>query len=126
MRDPADDRFGSLTPALVTEVAASFADGYFESDEQAVWFEQIRTVAAKLGFAPTPKEYKQNPDAYPGALRDAANVIRAALTGSTRSPDLHAVALALGSAEVIRRVRAVGSREDGLVETVPQRGTHLR
>ncbi|HEY3906005.1 MAG TPA: glutamate--tRNA ligase family protein, partial [Streptosporangiaceae bacterium] len=33
VRDPGDDRFGSLSPALVTEVAASFADGYFESDE---------------------------------------------------------------------------------------------
>jgi glutamyl-tRNA synthetase len=40
-------------------------------------------------------------------LRDAANVIRVALTGSTRSPDLHAVAAALGEDEVVRRVRAL-------------------
>ena len=48
------------------------------------------------------------------------------MTGSTRSPDLHAVALALGSAEVIRRVRAVGSREDGLAEAVPQPDPYVR
>jgi glutamyl-tRNA synthetase len=29
------------------------------------------------------------------------------LTGSTRSPDLHAVALALGKEEVVRRVSAL-------------------
>jgi glutamyl-tRNA synthetase len=40
-------------------------------------------------------------------LRDAANVIRVALTGSSRSPDLHAVAGALGADEVIRRLRAL-------------------
>jgi len=40
-------------------------------------------------------------------LRDAANVIRVAVTGATRSPELHAVAGALGADEVIRRVRAL-------------------
>ncbi|MEV0611220.1 hypothetical protein AB0I61_33225 [Polymorphospora rubra] len=33
--------------------------------------------------------------------------MRVALTGSTRSPELHAVAMALGTDEVLRRVRAM-------------------
>jgi glutamyl-tRNA synthetase len=105
--DAADERLGGLDPALVRKLAADFADHYTWHDDQPTWFNQIRELAARHGFAPNPKSYKQNPDAYPGTLRDAANVIRVALTGSTRSPDLHAVAGALGADEVVRRVRAL-------------------
>ncbi|GAA5151529.1 glutamate--tRNA ligase family protein [Pseudonocardia eucalypti] len=105
--DPADERLGGLDVALVRKMAADFADNYSWSDDQPTWFNQIRELAARHGFAPNPKAYKKDPDAYPGMLRDAANVLRVALTGSPRSPDLHAVAGALGADEVARRVRAL-------------------
>jgi glutamyl-tRNA synthetase len=105
--DPSDERLGGLDPSLVRKLAADFADNYRYDPDQPTWFAQIRELAARHGFAPNPKAYKQDPDAYPGMLRDAANVIRVALTGSTRSPDLHAVAGALGPEEVVRRVRAL-------------------
>jgi glutamyl-tRNA synthetase len=105
--DPADERLGGLDAGLVRKLAADFADSYRYDADQPTWFGQIRDLAARHGFAPNPKAYKQDPDAYPGVLRDAANVIRVAVTGATRSPDLHAVAGALGADEVIRRVRAL-------------------
>jgi len=105
--DPSGERLGGLDPSLVRKLAADFADNYRWDPDQPTWFAQIRELAARHGFAPNPKAYKQDPDAYPGMLRDAANVIRVALTGSTRSPDLHAVAGALGPDEVIRRVHAL-------------------
>ena len=105
--DPGDERFGGLPAALVSAVAADFGAGYHELAEQPAWFEQIRSVAQKNGFAASPKEAKADPQKYPGAIREAANVIRVLLTGSTRSPDLHAVALALGPQEVQRRVGAL-------------------
>ena len=40
-------------------------------------------------------------------LRDAANVIRVAVTGARRSPDLYEVTRALGAEEVVRRLRAL-------------------
>ncbi|MCU1652624.1 MAG: glutamate--tRNA ligase [Pseudonocardia sp.] len=105
--DPADERLGGLDASLVRKLAADFADSYRYDEDQPTWFGQIRELAGRHGFAPSPKAYKQDPDAYPGMLRDAANVIRVTLTGSTRSPDLHAVAAALGEDEVVRRVRAL-------------------
>lgn len=105
--DPADERLGGLDAGLVRKLAADFADNYRYDPDQPTWFAQIRDLAARHGFAPNPKVYKQDPDAYPGVLRDAANVIRVAVTGATRSPDLHAVAGALGADEVTRRVRAL-------------------
>jgi glutamyl-tRNA synthetase len=105
--DPTDPRLGGLDVAVVRKLTADFADNYSWDDDQPIWFSQIRELATRHGFAPNPKTYKKEPEAYPGMLRDAANVIRVALTGSTRSPDLHAVAGALGADEVVRRVRTL-------------------
>lgn len=105
--DGSDERLGGLDPALVRKLAADFADHYSWAEEQPEWFSQIRELAARHGFAPNPKAYKKDPDAYPGMLKDAANVIRVAVTGATRSPDLHQVCGALGAEEIVRRVRAL-------------------
>ncbi|MFE9746821.1 glutamate--tRNA ligase [Saccharothrix saharensis] len=112
-RDVADEQFAQLgvAPELVRAFAADFAESYQPLEDSGEWFDQIRTLAAKHGFAPKPKDLKQNPEAYPagGSIREASQIIRLALTGSTRSPDLHAVATTLGVDEVLRRVRAVAA-----------------
>ena len=108
LTDPADPRFGGLAPDLVRAIAAVFAAGYQPLTEQSAWFEQVRELASRLGFAPNAKAYKQDPDAYPGSVREASQVIRVLITGTSRSPDLAYVAAALGEEEVLRRVRAVG------------------
>ncbi|MFE4857444.1 glutamate--tRNA ligase [Streptomyces sp. NPDC056670] len=102
-----DERLGGLDTDLVRAFAKDFAAQYEELDAPQAWFDQIRMLAAQHGFAPTPKEFKKNPDAYPGSIREASQLVRVALTGSTRSPDLFAVARALGRAEVLRRVGAL-------------------
>jgi glutamyl-tRNA synthetase len=106
--DPADARFGGLDPDLVHAVADAFARAYRPPAPDTAWFDQIRRLAADLGFAPSQKVYKQDPDAYRGSIREASQVIRVLLTGTPRSPDLAAVAAALGTDEVLRRVQAVG------------------
>jgi glutamyl-tRNA synthetase len=103
--DPADPRFGGLDPDLVRALAAGFADGY--DPDAADWFGQVRRLAARLGFAPDQKAYKRDPGGYPGSIREASQVIRVLLTGTTRSPNLPEVAAALGPDEVLRRVRAL-------------------
>ena len=105
--DPADPRFGGMDPDLVRAVAAVFAAGYQPPGEDAEWFDQIRRLATNLGFAPSQKVYKQDPEAYPGSIRHASQIIRVLLTGSPDSPGLEAVAAAMGPDEVLRRVRAV-------------------
>lgn len=107
---PADERLLPLgvDATIAGSFAHDFADGYEYRDDPQEWFNQIRERAAKHGFAASAKEYKKNPDGYPGSIREASQLIRVALTGSTRSPDLHAVSGALGTAEVLRRLRALG------------------
>lgn len=108
---PGDERVQPLgvAPEVVAAFAKDLADGYEHLGDQQEWFNQIRELAGKHGFAPNAKEYKKNPDAYPGSIREASQLVRVAMTGSTRSPDLHAVAQALGADEVLRRLRALAS-----------------
>ena len=106
--DPVDARFGGLGQDLVRALAAGFAAGYAAPGPGVAWFEQIRSLAGALGFALRQKDYKKDPDAYPGSIADAAAVIRVLLTGSRQSPDLAQVAGVLGRDEVLRRVSALG------------------
>ena len=106
MTDAADSRFDGLAPEVVRRLCSDLLANYQETEPDA-WFDQIRRVAEKNGFAANAKEFKNNPDAFVGSIREASQVIRVLLTGSTRSPALHLVALALGEAEVRRRIGAV-------------------
>ena len=102
-----NERLGRLPADLVRAFAADFVAGYQEIDDPVEWFGQIRDLAAKHGFAANAKQYKQAPENYPGSLTEASHLIRVALTGSTRSPDLAAVARVIGRDEVVRRVSAL-------------------
>jgi glutamyl-tRNA synthetase len=105
--DADDPRFGGLAPEQVRAIAAGFAENYLAPGPDVDWFGQIRLLTQRLGFAASAKEYKANPDKYPGSLREVSQVIRVLLTGSTRSPDLAQVTGTLGTTEVQRRARAV-------------------
>jgi glutamyl-tRNA synthetase len=102
-----DERLSSLPADLVRAFAADFVAGYQDLADRQEWFGQIRELAAKHGFAPSAKAYKQAPADYPGSIQEASQLIRVALTGSTRSPDLASVARVLGPDEVIRRVSSL-------------------
>lgn len=94
-----------VPPEVVAAFARDLVEGYQHLDHPTEWFDQIRELAAKHGFAPNAKVYKKDPDAYPGSIREASQLVRLALTGSTRSPDMHAVTRALGTDEVLTRLR---------------------
>jgi glutamyl-tRNA synthetase len=103
----ADDAQLGLPADLVRSFAGAFVADYRDLDDPTRWFQQVRDLAEKFGFAANAKAYKQNPDAYPGSIREASQLIRVALTGSTKSPDLFQVARTLGHDEVIRRVSSL-------------------
>lgn len=106
---PADERLVPLgvAPDVTAAFARDLVAGYEHRDDPQEWFDQVRSLAAKHGFAPNAKEYKKDPEAYAGSIREASQLVRVAITGATRSPDLHATAQALGEAEILRRLRAL-------------------
>ncbi|WP_181770857.1 glutamate--tRNA ligase [Amycolatopsis pittospori] len=102
---PDDERIAALgvDRDVVQAVARDFVGNYQQLDDGQEWFQQIRDVAAKHGFAKNAKELKKNPEAFPGSIREASQIIRIAITGSTRSPDLHSITQALGREETLGR-----------------------
>jgi glutamyl-tRNA synthetase len=105
--DPSDPRFAPVERDMVVNLAKDFADSYRHEEDKETWFEQIRSLAAAHGFAPTAGQYKKNPENFAGSISHVSNAIRIALTGLKQSPELFLVAHNLGEEELLRRVRAL-------------------
>lgn len=78
---------------------------YGEGNE--VWFNSLKSVATKNGFALNNKEYKSNPQAFKGVVADVAEMLRISVVGSKKSPNLYEVLSILGQTEVNRRLDKV-------------------
>lgn len=96
-----DERYDT---SLVKNILSSFIETFDINDDQTTWFEKIKEVSGKYGFAKETKEYKQNPDAYKGSVSDVSAVIRLAITGKQNSPDMYQVMQVLGYDKVKTRI----------------------
>lgn len=65
------------------------------------WFNNLKVVAEKCGFAPNKKEFRDNPGKYVGTIGDASELIRIALSGRKNTPNLYYLEKILGK-EVIK------------------------
>jgi len=101
-------REAELPPQFAPELAQSVLARYLKVMDltlaQEDWFEQLKSVAVQFGFAPDPKTYKAEPEAYPGHVGDVAALLRIAVTGRTNSPDLREVMVLLGEDKVRARI----------------------
>ena len=64
----------------------------------------MKEMCDKLGYASNMKEYKKNPDNYKGNVADVSTVLRVALTGRSRTPNLYDIMKILGQEEITRRI----------------------
>ena len=87
------------------EVLLAYIDVYKDYEDKQVWFEEIKQMAEKLGYATNNKEYKLNPEAFKGNVADVCMFIRLAITGRKNSPDLFEICSILGEDEVISRLK---------------------
>ena len=92
-------------PAVIRAALEKFLAVYDPSDDASAWFDKVKAVTADVGFAADMKEYKANPDAFPGSVADVSTFLRVALTGKTNSPDLYTVMQLLGSDKSVCRIR---------------------
>ena len=84
-----------------------YKDMYDEKADNNEWFETMKVLAEKVGFAREVKEYKKNPESYPGHVGDVSNIIRVAVTGRTKSPDLCSIMKLLGREKVLDRIEEI-------------------
>ena len=89
----------------VNKLLKSYIEEYFDiNDDKDTWFGKIKDLAEKNGYAREVKEFKANPEKYPGHVGDVSTVIRVALTGRQNTPDMYEIMEVLGKDSVIKRL----------------------
>ena len=76
---------------------------YDENDDKDTWFNKMKDLAEKLGYAREVKEYKANPESYKGHVGDISTVIRVGLTSRRNTPDLYEILKNLGKERIEKR-----------------------
>ena len=98
--------FGKVTDKdLANKISKLYAEKYFDiNDDKQTWFDKMKDLAEEVGFAREVKEWKAEPEKWPGHVGDISSVIRAKLTGRLNTPDLYEIIKVLGKYEVLRRL----------------------
>ena len=68
------------------------------------WFNSIKELAVRHGFADNVKVWKKDKEAYKGHVGDVSEFLRIALSGKKNSPNLYCVIQILGKDKVISRI----------------------
>jgi glutamyl-tRNA synthetase len=83
----------------------AFLNTYDHTADKDAWFENMKKAAESGGYALDRKELKENPEKYKGGIADFAGIIRVALTGKTRTPDLWTMMQIMGEKRLIARLQ---------------------
>lgn len=95
--------FGEFDKQIVKSVLQEYPNIYNIEDDQTAWFDKIKDLAEKLGFAREVKLYKKNPEMYPGHCGDISTIIRIALTNRKMTPNLYHICRLLGAEKIKTR-----------------------
>lgn len=96
--------FDKINGEEVIKVIKEYINVYNSNDDKETWFSKMKDVAEKCGYAREVKEYKADPEKWPGHIGDISSVIRVAITGRRNTPDLYEIMNVLGNDEVIARL----------------------
>ena len=89
----------------IKKITKLYVEKYFDiNDDKQTWFDKMKDLAEEVGFAREVKEYKANPENWPGHVGDISTVIRVTLTGRQNTPDLYEIMQVLGKDIVIERL----------------------
>ena len=89
----------------ISKIIKLYIDKYFDiNDDKQTWFDKMKDLAEEVGYAREVKEYKKEPEKWPGHVGDISTVIRVSLTGRQNTPDMYEIMQVLGKESVITRL----------------------
>ncbi len=89
----------------IKSIVNTYIDEYYdESDDKDTWFNKVKELTEKLGYASNMKDYKKNPENYKGSVADISTVIRVAVTSRSQTPDLYCILKLLGKTRIKSRI----------------------
>lgn len=96
-----------LDNGTVCAILEEYLSAYSYEDDNSAWFDKLKAIADKMGFASDMKAYKANPENYKGNVSDIAEVVRIAVTGKANTPDLWTIVHIMGEDQMRDRIRSV-------------------
>ena len=88
----------------IRKVLDQFRRIYSNLDDLEEWMKKIRVIAVNIDLAPDIKTFKKNREKYRGHVGEVSQVIRYAITGKVKTPDLHQIMHFLGDDECKKRL----------------------
>ena len=96
---------GEENIAEVKNMAKDYISNYLDlNDDKETWFNKIKDLSEKYGYAREVKEYKANPENYKGHVGDVSSFLRVVFTKRNQTPDLYEILNVLGMEEIENRV----------------------
>ncbi len=95
-----------IEKTLIKEVLIDYINSFDLSLSEEEWFEALKQLAVRHGFADNIKVWKKNKEAYKGHVGDVSEFLRLCLAGRKNSPNLYWVQKILGKDKVIERINA--------------------
>ena len=86
------------------ELLYKYLEVFDSNDDNDTWYSKIQTLASENGYAPSTKEYKNNPDSFKGHIGDICEMIRHVVTGKNQTPNLSNILNILGKEEIKKRI----------------------
>lgn len=91
-------------PNDINKILDLYMEKYYNpEDDKQTWFNKIKELAGKMGYAEEVKEFKANPGMYKAHVGDVSTVLRIALTGRTNTPDMYEIMEVLGKTSMTKR-----------------------
>lgn len=89
---------------LINKIVTLYMEKYYnENDEKQTWFDKIKDLSQEVGFAREVKEWKKEPEKWPGHVGDISTVLRVALTSKANTPDMYEIMQVLGKERIFKR-----------------------
>mgnify|MGYP003259210137 CR=1 FL=1 len=95
-----------LDQETVNTVLNEYLSLYDHADDNSAWFNKLKEIADKHGFASDMKAYKANPENFKGNVSDIAEIVRIAVTGRANTPDLWSIVHIMGEDQMKERIQA--------------------
>ncbi len=106
--NPTTYEWGNITDKeMIKEVLDNYLVVYDINDDKDTWFNKIKELCDKLGYASNMKEYKANPENFKGNVADLTTIIRVALTSKSQTPDLYELLRLLGNDKIKERFNMI-------------------
>ncbi len=98
-------------PETLRQIFTLYPEEYYDpADDSGQWFERMKDLAERLGYAREVKIWRQDKEAWPGHVGDVSTAVRVGLTGRRNTPDLYQIMQVMGQERIRARLRLAMER----------------